>query len=170
MPKLTDRLHAGEPSAFEELYHTYAPRCLHYLCGLLASRERAEDVLHTVFLRLLRHRSAFSSVSNLRAYLFTVCRNEALRALGRNPVFVPLPTDAQTTPHGQCDSPHDLDAVLAVYQQLPAPCREIVHLKIYGELTFREIATLLKLPQGTVATRYRSAVEQMRTKLVRQPT
>ena len=40
--------------------------------------------------------------------------------------------------------------------------REIVELKIYADLTFREISEVTGLPQGTVATRYRSALEKMR--------
>lgn len=45
---------------------------------------------------------------------------------------------------------------------LPANLRDVVMLKVWGELTFRQIAEALSLPQGTVATRYRSAIERLR--------
>ena len=40
--------------------------------------------------------------------------------------------------------------------------REIVHLKIVGELTFEEIAALLAKPMGTVTWRYREAIKKLR--------
>ena len=40
--------------------------------------------------------------------------------------------------------------------------REIVNLKIMGELTFQEIAGILKQPLGTVTWRYRSAMGKLR--------
>ena len=45
---------------------------------------------------------------------------------------------------------------------LPANLRDVVMLKVWGELTFRQIADALSLPPGTVATRYRSAIERLR--------
>ena len=49
--------------------------------------------------------------------------------------------------------------VVASLARLSDDLREIVELKIYGDLTFREISEVTGLPQGTVATRYRSALE-----------
>jgi RNA polymerase sigma-70 factor, ECF subfamily len=46
--------------------------------------------------------------------------------------------------------------------------RELVELKIFAGLTFREIAEVTSLPQATVATRYRRALEQLRPWLSRQ--
>ena len=40
--------------------------------------------------------------------------------------------------------------------------REVVHLKVVGELTFREIARLLKLPMGTITWRYQNAIKKLR--------
>ncbi len=48
---------------------------------------------------------------------------------------------------------------------LPTNLQDVVLLKIWGELTFRQIAEALALPQGTVATRYRSAIERLRATL-----
>jgi RNA polymerase sigma-70 factor, ECF subfamily len=46
--------------------------------------------------------------------------------------------------------------------------REIVDLKIFGGLTFAQIATALDLPPGTVATRYRRALQILRQQLKRE--
>jgi RNA polymerase sigma-70 factor (ECF subfamily) len=46
--------------------------------------------------------------------------------------------------------------------QLPAAQRDVVTLKIWGELTFAEIATTLDIPANTAASRYRYALEMLR--------
>jgi RNA polymerase sigma-70 factor (ECF subfamily) len=56
----------------------------------------------------------------------------------------------------------DARAVQELLAQLPAEQREVLTMKIWGELTFREIATHLGVPQNTVASRYRYALEAVR--------
>ena len=46
---------------------------------------------------------------------------------------------------------------------LSVDLREIVELKTYAGLTFQQISRVTGLPQGTVATRYRSALAKMQT-------
>ena len=58
--------------------------------------------------------------------------------------------------------------VVASLARLSGGQREVVELKIYGNLTFREISEVTGLPQGTVATRYRSALEKMRLQMVEE--
>ena len=60
----------------------------------------------------------------------------------------------------------ETDAELArTVQSLPAHLREVVLLKIWGGLTFRQIADTLDIPQGTAASRYRYALEHLRDQL-----
>jgi RNA polymerase sigma-70 factor (ECF subfamily) len=51
----------------------------------------------------------------------------------------------------------------AALERLPPPQREVVTLKIWGELTFAEIAEALDIPANTAASRYRYALEELRT-------
>ena len=48
---------------------------------------------------------------------------------------------------------------------LPTHLREVVTLKIWGKLTFRQIANALDLPPATAASRYRYALEHLRNTL-----
>ena len=57
----------------------------------------------------------------------------------------------------------ELDAELArAVQALPAPLREVVAMKTWGELTFQQIADTLGVPLNTAASRYRYALEHLR--------
>ena len=60
------------------------------------------------------------------------------------------------------------EQVAALLERLDFQLREIVELKIFAALTFREISEVTGLPQGTVATRYRSALEKLRGQAVRE--
>jgi RNA polymerase sigma-70 factor (ECF subfamily) len=59
--------------------------------------------------------------------------------------------------------------VAAALNNLSADLREIVELKTYAGLTFQQISQVTGLPQGTVATRYRSALAKMQSWFARQP-
>ena len=61
-----------------------------------------------------------------------------------------------------------LAALAAAIARLPNEQREIVELKTSGQLTFREIAEVLDVPQGTVATRYRAALARLKEQLTRR--
>jgi RNA polymerase sigma-70 factor (ECF subfamily) len=56
-------------------------------------------------------------------------------------------------------------AVEAALRQLPAEQREVVVLKIWGELSFPQIASTLEVPVNTAASRYRYALARLRATL-----
>jgi len=61
-------------------------------------------------------------------------------------------------------------AVAEGLQRLTSEQREVVELKIYGGLTFREIAEVTEVPLQTAATRYRAALDQLKEWFARQPS
>ncbi len=168
--ELAARLARGEEAAFAELYDAAADRLHHYLTARIGSRDAANDVLQTAFLRAVKSRRRFRDVENPVAYLFQIARNEAVRwAKRRRGNDRPLTVDeifaASGDVFGQQD---DAEVVAAALGRLTAEDRELVELKVFAGLTFREIANVTGLPQGTVATRFRRAIESMRPWLVKQ--
>jgi RNA polymerase sigma-70 factor (ECF subfamily) len=173
MDPRAQRLARGEPAAFAELYDACADRLHHYLVVRLGSRADADDVLQETFVRLARTRQKLATVDNLVAYVFATARNEALRlaehrsredrmraALSSESLFrQPTGDDRQAIEAAEW--------VAASLAGLSPDLREVVELKIYADLTFREISEVTGLPQGTVATRYRSALEKLRGQMVR---
>ena len=168
------RLARGDQAAFAELYDAYADRVGHYLLVRLSSRDDADDVLQETFLRLARGRHKLAKVDDLAAYVITVARNEAARLatsnarrqqkqklLGGEDLFCCQPSDA--------DARETAEIVAAALGHLSADLREVVELKTYAGLTFQQISQVTGLPQGTVATRYRSALTNMQAWFARQP-
>jgi RNA polymerase sigma-70 factor (ECF subfamily) len=175
MDQRARRLARGDREAFAELYDDCADRIHHYLVVRLGSRADADDVLQETFVRLARTRQKLAEVENLVAYVFATARNEAARLLLRQARQDRLAT--ALTPEAlfceaSSDNLHDIETaecVAASLARLSEELREVVELKIYGELTFREISDVTSLPQGTVATRYRTALQKMRRQLAEEP-
>jgi RNA polymerase sigma-70 factor (ECF subfamily) len=169
------RLARGEPDAFAELYDACADRVHHYLVVRLGSPADADDVLQETFVRLARTRQKLAGVENLVAYVFATARNEASRLLSRRAregwLASALPTEALFR-EATSDKLRDIEiaeCVAASLARLNDELREVVELKIYAELTFREIGVVTGLPQGTVATRYRAALDKMRRQMAEEP-
>jgi len=169
------RLADGDPATFAELHDACADRVGHYLTVRLGSREDAEDALQETFLRLARVRRRLANIENLVAYVFAIARNEAARLGGkrtrRQHGQMPLNADDlfDCASNEAGVNRHEVaEIATAALGQLDSDQREVVELKIYGELTFRQIGQVTELPQGTVATRYRLAMAKMQRWLKRQ--
>jgi RNA polymerase sigma-70 factor (ECF subfamily) len=174
MATIQARLAQGDQAAFAELYDAYAARVGHYLLVRLRSRDDADEVLQETFLRLAHIRHKLADVDDLDAYVITTARNEAARRAASNA----RRHRKQTPLNSQdlfCCRPNDADAreiaetVATALSQLSVDLREIVELKTYAGLTFQQIGQVTGLPQGTVATRYRTALAKMQSWLARQP-
>jgi RNA polymerase sigma-70 factor (ECF subfamily) len=174
MDQRAERLAHGDPAAFAELYDACAHRVHHYLVVRLGSRADADDVLQETFVCLARTRKRLAAVENLVAYVFATARNEAIRLIERRAREGRLHTALSRESlfdESSGDALPDIEMAewaATSLARLNRDLREIVELKIYADLTFREISDVTGLPQGTVATRYRSALEKMRSQMVEE--
>jgi len=127
-------------------------------------------VLQTAFLRAVKSRRRFRGVENPVAYLFQIARNEAMRwgkqRRGNDrPLAAVVIIATNEDAFGQRD---DVEVVATALGRLTAEDRELVELKVFAGLTIREIADVTGMPQGTVATRFRRALESLRPWLTKQ--
>jgi RNA polymerase sigma-70 factor, ECF subfamily len=173
MDTLSRRLAKGDPAAFAELYDACASRLHHYLWSFLGSKEDAEDVLQETFIRLVRSGKRLAKVENPTAFVFTIARNEALRwgkRLGRAESPNQKALDPEMFEEFQEENfrqAESAEAAALALGRLEQASREIVELKIFAGLTFREIAEVTGAPQGTVASQYRAALEKMKSHLAK---
>ena len=172
MRQLADRLARGEEAAFEQLYDACADRLQRYLTLRLGCPERAADLLQTTLLRAVKSQRRFAKVDNPVAYLFQIARNEMARKQrrwSRRVATVPITGDLlwQWAGDPACQR-ENAEVVAMALARLTAADRELVEMKIYAELTFREIAEITGRPQASVASRYRRALESLRPWLAKQ--
>jgi RNA polymerase sigma factor (sigma-70 family) len=165
-------LAAGDERAFAVLYDRFAARMYRVALRLLGSREDAEDVVQEVFLGAVRSHERLADVRDLTAYLFTAMRRAAGRSALRRAKAVPLSPTATEAAVARpeplaCDGP-DWARLHQAVCALPAEQREVVSLKIDGELTFAQIAAIVGVGVSTAASRYQYALRKLKTSLAAQ--
>lgn len=168
MHDLAARLARGDEAAFAALYDVCANRLYQYVATRLGSRESAADVVQSAFLRAVKNRRRFGGVENPVAYMFQIARNEALRGAKKTKRPIASVDErvlADIDAHSAYD---DAEVVAAALGRLSADDRELIELKVFGGLTFQEVADVLGLSPATVATRYRRALESLRPWLTKQ--
>ena len=158
----------NDPAAVELMWDRYAKDLLAFLQAVLCSRHDAEDVLQTVFVRIVHKRHRLAKARCLDAYVFRSARNEAYRLVSRRK----RDQKARETSESWLivsesnREPSDLaEQMQAALAQLPQPQREVIVLKIFRQKTFLEISRLLGLSQNTVASRYRYGIEKLQNLL-----
>lgn len=147
-----------------ELYDRHGAALFRVAWALLRSRPDAEDAVHEVFLGLARSPSTLRRIENPRAYLFSSLRHAAARIAARckNEALPDEPPAREMGAELDAETAEQLERGLA---SLPVEQREVISLKIDGGLTFAEIAAVLGIRLKTAASRYRYALEKLRTAL-----
>ncbi len=163
-------LATGDVGAFAAIYDRFGERLYRTALGLLGRREDAEDTVQDVFVAVLQARLRVTESQDLTAYLFTALRRAAGRCAvrrARGPALSETAVgEAVALPAGRNDSsgPYSERLQRALLALAPEQ-REVVALKIDGELTFVEIAQVLGVSINTAASRYRYALEKLRCRL-----
>jgi len=128
----------------------------------------AEDVLQDAFVRVWGRRERLRDRGRLDGYLYAAVRNLALDQLRRRrtrsehqaKLAVKIVTTTPTGPDAE-----RIDRALA---ELPPEQREVVVLRVHLGLSFPEVAERTQSPLGTVHSRYRYAMTQLRERLVQE--
>ena len=162
-------LAAGDEWAYAALYDRLGGRMYRAALGMLGRREDAEDAVQDVFMAMVRSRQRLMDIRDLTAYLFTALRRAAAKCAarrGRQPVASEAVVHEATANVHRRGSPNPLSERLErALGVLPLEQREVIALKIDGELTFREIAEVTGVSINTAASRYRYALEKLRVVL-----
>jgi RNA polymerase sigma-70 factor, ECF subfamily len=146
--------------AIERLYEDLGPALLAYARSIVHDAAEAEDALQQVFTRLMS--PPLSALPREpRPYLFRAVRNTCLnrrRAHGREAARREAPA-MFAAPVGWNGLAQDLEDAL---RELPQEQREVVMLRVWGQMTLDEAADVLGIPANTVASRYRYALAKLR--------
>ncbi len=153
-----------DPAAVELIWDRYAGDLLAFLQAVLCSRHEAEDVLQTVFVRIVQKRGRLAQARCPNVYIYQIARNEVATYLRHKKRYRRPETEPGRWLEGAAGDRHsdDLAELLQVaLAQLTPAQREVVVLKVYRSMTFREIAQLLGVSLNTVASRYRYAMDRL---------
>ncbi len=123
-------------------------------------RDDAEDVVQEVLLSVFRRLREKSSMDNVEQYLIRAINNACTDYQRRKPLrVVPLEMAANVA-IGESDQQihEEFIRINRLLDSLPLEQSEIVRLKCYDNLTFKQIAKLQDIPEATAKSRYRYAI------------
>ncbi len=168
--ELIRRLQRGDLLAFDLIFGKYRRQILAYVSGLIMDRAGAEDITQSCFIELARNIEKIDPKKGVSGWLYRVARNKSIDYLRkRNRETV---TDRAgyaemiwKDPAFEADRSERFERLGKALAGLDAEERDILSLRFFGDLKFREIASVVGKPLGTVLWRSRKALEKMRQEL-----
>lgn len=178
---LAGRLVAGDQEAFEALVRRHHRRVRSLCYRMTGTMNEAEDLSQETFLRVFRHRETYQVGRRFRTWLDRICMNVCLThqekvkrvgpvvRMGDQTVEISaaaLPGAAERQdPEARARMNETLAKVREVTQELPAPYRAALVLRIFGGLSYQEISEVLSISIGTVMSRINRARVRVRNQL-----
>ena len=141
----------GSRAAFEELFSRYHKPLYGFFGRRLNSPERAEDLAQETFLAVIRAVSRYEPRALVRTYLYGI----ALKLLAaERRKFLTSSTSGQSASEPKTDgTPECALWVRQAMEKLDSPDREILMLREYEQLSYSDIAELLRIPVNTVRSK-----------------
>jgi RNA polymerase sigma-70 factor (ECF subfamily) len=162
---LVERILGGERDLFTVLVRRYEKRVVNYVYRITHRYEEAHDLAQEIFVKVYLALDRYDSKYQFSTWLFRIAQNSAIDALRKKSVAeVPLARPTEEEPSGKerefADggvSPEralknkQLGAAIdRAVENLPMDYRELIQLRHFAELSYEEIASMKKLPLGTV--------------------
>ena len=132
----------------------------------VGSRADAEVIVQDIFLKLFRSSENLSSVRNIKHYLIRSISNACRDFHRRKQDNLPLEkADKEIVSDDDLRMHEEYLRITELAGTLPQEQKEILYMKCIDGLKFREIADILELPQATVKSRYRYAIQGIQKQL-----
>ncbi|RAY17310.1 RNA polymerase subunit sigma-24 [Actinomadura craniellae] len=171
--RLRHRLVLGDETALEDAYDLFAPVVHGVAVRVTGDPEGARDVTQEVFVALWERPHAFDpGRGSLRGFLATIAHRRAVDWVRREVrVRRTVPPDDGRPVNGVEDGVLAGELARAVRHRLaalPPVLRDVLEMAYYRGHTYREVAAILGIPEGTAKSRIRSALARLGRELERE--
>jgi RNA polymerase sigma-70 factor (ECF subfamily) len=162
---LVARIIEGDRDRFTELVKRYEKRVVNYVYRITHRYEEAHDLVQEIFVKVHLALDRYDPKYQFSTWLFRIAQNTAIDALRKKTVAeVPLTTrasdeegpkerefaDTGISPYRALKNKQLSVAIDEAVRNLPTDYRELIQLRHFAELSYEEIASMKKLPLGTV--------------------
>jgi RNA polymerase sigma-70 factor (ECF subfamily) len=171
---IVERALTGDAEAFGEIVRRWERRIFALAYGMLGREEDARDATQETFLAAFRNLRGFRGDAKVSSWLHRIAVNQCITrqrrakvrsesALEDEVAEFSMPVDY--SPASVVEGRQETLAVRRAINSLPIELRQVVIMKEFEELTFREIADALDLPLSTVKSRLYTALKQLQMRL-----
>jgi RNA polymerase sigma-70 factor, ECF subfamily len=175
---IVERALTGDAEAFGEIVRRWERRIFALTYGMLGREEDARDATQETFLAAFRNLRGFRGEAKVSSWLHRIAVNQCISRQRRSKVRSELAledeqetnansfaTSIDRSPAHVTEGRQQTVAVRRAVNSLPLELRQVVVMKEFEELTFREIADVLDLPLSTVKSRLYTALKQLQMRL-----
>ncbi len=167
----------GDKSAYALLVRRWEPPLSRYVCRILGrDKQAADDVLQEVFLKAYVNLNDFDAARPFGPWIYRIARNEAINLLRKKKSEPPLVTGDDAilllermsdgiTAQEILDRARMEEQIRAAIKSMDPRYRDALILRYLEEKGYDEIAEILELPSGTVATLINRGTKQLRASL-----
>ena len=175
--KIIESCLLGNTQIFSRLIDNYKNMVYNLAYRMSNNPHEAEDISQEAFLRAYQSLAHFNPSYKFSTWLYQITLNIIRDKYKKKEIdyvsldtpietddseFFPQPTDLTNNPEQIITQKDDLRAIQKAIYSLPLKYREVIVLRHLQDLSYIEIANILKLPQGTVKVRLYRAREQLR--------
>ena len=175
---IVERALTGDAEAFGEIVRRWERRIFALTYGMLGREEDARDATQETFLAAFRNLRGFRGEAKVSSWLHRIAVNQCISRQRRSKVRSEAALDDEQEKHASsfvtpvtysparvAEGRQETLAVRLAINSLPVELRQVVVMKEFEELTFREIADALDLPLSTVKSRLYTALKQLQMRL-----
>lgn len=149
--------------SFDEFYSMTSKLVYYVIADIIKNKQTIEDLMQDTYLKFIQNINNVNPNQNPNAYLAQIAKNLALNEFNKHKRVVV--DDTYFTNLKDPNEKKDSGIDLGIINYLDGEEKEVVTLKIIGELKFREIAVMLNKPMGTVQWIYNNAIKKLRKKV-----
>jgi RNA polymerase sigma-70 factor (ECF subfamily) len=181
--ELLARCRRGEADAWDKLFDAHYAAAGRFIFQLSSdfSHEDAGEICQEVFLSVIKNLNAFNGESQFQTWLFRIATNKArdfrekriaakrgggqtiisLQAENSETGLTPDPQSSLPRPDEFLMNAEQLALVRESLERLGEPCREIVELRYFGDLSYEELSATLNLNVKTVSSRLSKCLDRL---------
>jgi RNA polymerase sigma-70 factor (ECF subfamily) len=146
---------------FETFYLLTKQQVFFSIVGIIKDQTLAEDLLQDTYMRFLEKIDQFKEGGNPYAYLTAIARNLAFDLYNERKKVVRSEDIFETIPSPPVEEDAS-DDIMKLLDLLDLAEREVVTMHVINDLKFREIASIMKKPLGTVLWLYNKAMKKLK--------
>jgi RNA polymerase sigma-70 factor (ECF subfamily) len=150
---------SGDEFAFVTLYNRHKEGIYVFCKKVLLDESAAKDVMQETFLRIYENRDRLMKTDAFRSWIYTIARNQCYNYLRRAKRFVALDPGfvddsvVETNPFGDLEKSDQVAMVNRLLTSLKIEYREVLVLREYQNLTYDEIAQVMRTSVSSVKSR-----------------
>lgn len=147
-----------ESCTVETLFNEYNRDVFRYVMSMLQDYHAAEDITQEVFLAVFRYINQYRGEASIRTWIFAIAKN-AVAHYRKEHHGYEYRLEQPPDPSVQIERDIDFYEMVAL---LDRPSRDVVVMRLIGQLGYKEIAAILEQSETTVKIRYSRAIKWLR--------